>query len=197
MELCKSEVDRDPLAQVRLLLVCTANQGRSAMAEALLRARLLKRGLDGAVAVGSAGFMEGGVPASQPVLDAVRPYGANLSGHRSRRLGEDLLAGADLVVAAAREHVRQVLSLDAAARVRTFTLKELVRCAETAESRAPDERLADYLARLDRSRGWRSRSAPGSNDIADPYGRPVDAVAATAAEIDALLGRMIERIWPA
>lgn len=190
------EIDRN-LTTARLLLVCTANQGRSAMAEALLRTRLAERGLEDDVAVGSAGFMEGGVPASQPVLEAVRAYRADLGEHRSRRLDEALVGAADLVIAMAGEHVRQVVALDAAAKARTFTLKELVRCAEATGPRAPDEALADYLARLDRSSGRSAPSAAGFDDIADPYGRPVEAVAETAAEIDTLLRRLTEKVWPA
>lgn len=181
----------------QLLLVCTANQGRSAMAEALLRARLRERGLGGEIGVGSAGSMDGGIPASRPVLDAVRPYGGDLSEHRSRRLDQELVARADLVIAMADEHARQVVALDAAAEVRTFTLKQLVRLAEAAGRRGPAEALADYLARLDRSSPRRSRAADASDDIADPYGRPVEAVVETAAEIDSLLGRLIDHVWPA
>lgn len=180
----------------QLLLVCTANQGRSAMAEALLQARLRERGLVGEIAVGSAGLTDGGIRASRPVLEAVRPYGGDLSEHRSRRLDEELLACADLVIAMADEHARQVVALDAATEARTFTLKQLVRSAEAAGRRAPEEALADYLDRLDRPGARRSRSGDGSDDIADPYGRPVEAVAETAAEIDGLLGRLVERVWP-
>lgn len=185
------------LNTVHLLLVCTANQGRSAMAEALLRVRLSRRGLDREVTVESAGFMEGGVRASPPVLDAVRPYGADLSEHRSRRVKKELVAAADLVVAMAGEHARELAAFEGGDEARTFTLKELVRGAEAAGPRQPDEALGDYLARLERRSGWRSGSVPSeADDVVDPYGRPVEAVAETAAEIDDLLGRLVEQLWP-
>ncbi len=167
------------------------------MAEALLRARLRQRGLGRDVTVASAGFMEGGVEASQPVLEAVRPYGADLSEHRSRQLTEELVGDADLVIALAGEHARQVASFATAGPVPTFTLKELVGAAEAAGPRKGDEAMADYLARLDRHGVWRSSlAASEADDIADPYGRPVEAVAETAAEIAGLLARLTDHLWP-
>ena len=182
---------------VSVLLVCTANQGRSAMAEALLRARLGGTGLEHGVLVGSAGLLEGGVAASQPVLDAVRPFGGDLSRHRSRQVSGELVDAADLVVAMAGEHARAVAQLREGARERTFTLKELVRPVEADRPRQPDEELSSYLRRLATRREASSEAwSDGNDDVADPYGRPVEAVAETAGEIDDLLQRLVAHLWP-
>src|SRR5215210_1424736 len=113
-----------------VLFVCTANQGRSPMAEALLRADLARRGIDGAVEVGSAGLWEGGFPVSKPVLAAVAERGGDLGSHRSRRVTAEMAGDADLVVGLAREHVHELVALDPGLAPRTFTLKGLARHLE-------------------------------------------------------------------
>ena len=167
------------------------------MAEALLRVRFARRGLAGQVSVGSAGLMDGGVPVSAPVLDAVRAYGADLGAHRSRRLTAEMLDEADLVLGLAAEHARAAVGLRDEARPRTFTLGELARRCEVAGPRRDGESLPAYLARLDGGRGDAPWPVPSSeDDVADPYGRPVEAVAETAKLIDDLLAEAVAGLWP-
>ncbi len=84
--------------------------------------------------VSSAGLHPGGRPATDHGIAAMADRGFDLVGHRSRQLDADLLEGADVVIAMAREHVREVAVLDQDALRRTFTLKELVRAAEAQGS---------------------------------------------------------------
>lgn len=174
----------------RVLFVCTANQGRSPMAEALLRARLAQAGINGAVEVSSAGLWEGGFPVSKPVLEAVAQRGGDLGAHRSRRVTAEMAHDADLVIGLAREHVHELVALDRDLAARTFTLKGLARHLEGRSPRPAGQSLAEYVgaeAVLD---------AGPDDDVEDPYGRPVSAVAETADEIAALLDRVVARLWP-
>ncbi len=165
------------------------------MAEAILRARLAERDLDSRATVGSAGLWEGGVACSPPVVDAAHALGGDLSRHRSRQLAETLVDEAGLLLGLAVEHAEAIVAMREDARARTFTLRELARLVEAAGPRSPDEEVDAYLARLHRSReerGWRSPE----DDVADPYGQPVEAVAATAADLDSMLKSVVSHVWP-
>jgi arsenate reductase (thioredoxin) len=78
---------------VNVLFVCTANGGRSVMAE-----RLLRREAAGRHEARSAGSAPG--PSAHPqVLAALREIGVDASDHVPRRLDDEAIAWADVVVA--------------------------------------------------------------------------------------------------
>ena len=168
------------------------------MAEVLLRRHLE---LAGAVAtVSSAGLLVGGRPATSNGIAAMAARGLDLSGHRSRKLGVALVRGADLIIGMAREHVREVATLDPGAIDRSYTLKELVRTAEAKGARRFGELLGDWLVRLAAGRRRGDLVGVAHNDlydIEDPIGRGLRDYEATAAEIDGLLARLVELAWPA
>jgi arsenate reductase (thioredoxin) len=77
---------------VNVLFVCTANGGRSVMAERLLRRSTERH------AARSAGSAPG--PAAHPqVVEALRELGIDASDHVPRRLDDEAIAWADVVVA--------------------------------------------------------------------------------------------------
>jgi arsenate reductase (thioredoxin) len=78
---------------VNVLFVCTANGGRSVMAE-----RLLRREAGDRHAARSAGSNPG-TEAHPQVLDALREIGIDASDHVPRKLDEAAIAWADVVVA--------------------------------------------------------------------------------------------------
>lgn len=81
-----------------VLFVCTGNTCRSPLAEALTRVEAESR--DAHVTVSSAGiYAADGTPASPQSVDAAARRGADLTEHRSKRLGPAVLADADLVLA--------------------------------------------------------------------------------------------------
>ena len=85
------------------------------MAEVLLRERLAEVAGDGPVPeVSSAGVdvASPGGPASEGAVEATAGRGTDLSGHRTRPLDADLLAGATLVVAMTRRHEAAVGALE-------------------------------------------------------------------------------------
>ncbi|MGH9273025.1 MAG: hypothetical protein ACRDZU_00130 [Acidimicrobiales bacterium] len=183
---------------IEILLLCTANQCRSPMADALLRHRLGP--VDPTVSVSSAGLYPGGRPATPHGVAVMADRGLDLLPHRSRQLGPELLRGADLVIGMAREHVREVAVLESSAVDRTFTLKELVRMAEANGGRRSAEPIGDWLSRISVNRRREALLGVGHDDdydIADPIGRDRADYEATADEIDDLLGRFVALAWSA
>lgn len=100
----------------RILVVCTGNICRSAMAEFLLRERLREAGLDDRVLVDSAGVSdeEAGNPADPRTVEALRRRGHDDTGwsdHVARQVEPEWLAERDLVLAATRGHLRRLQRL--------------------------------------------------------------------------------------
>jgi protein-tyrosine phosphatase len=148
------------------------------MAEALLRHRLSGLGVDARVA--SAGLLRPGQPASEHGVDILRGRGLDMTSHRSQSMTRDLLRGHDLIIAMAREHVREAVVLDPSLWPRTFTLKELVRRGEAIGPRSSDL----------------TGSSP-ADDVADPYGGPRTAYERMATELDDLLDRLVSLMFTA
>lgn len=168
------------------------------MAEVLLRRRLGDAGAD--VRVSSAGLHPGGRPATLHGQAVMADRGLDLSTHQSRGLDRSLIDEADLVIAMAREHVREVAVFDADALARTFTLKELVRAATAVGPRHGDESLADWLARVGAGRRREALLGVGHDeayDIEDPVGGGRIDYEATADELDHLLALLVDMAWPA
>lgn len=102
----------------RIVFLCTGNTCRSPMAEGLFKRRLADRlGCevdelpDRGFAVTSAGLMAGSGDAATPESAAVlREFGVDLSAHRSRPAGADLIARADDVIVMTRSHLAMVAS---------------------------------------------------------------------------------------
>ena len=129
-----------PAPPATVLCVCTANVCRSPAAELLLRAGLRRRLGDRAaraIELTSAGIWASqGRPVEPGTAKALRAHGvteADLAAARSVPLRREAVVAADLVLAAAAEHVRGVWRLQIAARYRTFTLGELAILAEAVD----------------------------------------------------------------
>ena len=177
-----------------ILVLCTANQCRSVMAESLLRHRLGAAGV--AASVHSAGTLPDGRPPPAEVLSALAAFGLDAAAHRSCALSAGDLAGSDLVLAMARAHLRYAIVALPGAWPHAFTLKELVRRGQQIGPRRSGEPLAGWLGRAHRGRG---RSAllgdSEDDDMADPTGGPPQQYIATAAQLDHLLARLVELAW--
>ena len=98
-----------PLGSVHILLVCTGNTCRSAMAEGLLTKMLSATGI-GHIRVRSAGThaVDGNPAAPWAQEVALAEGGVDLSGHRARRLTKVLLQVSDLVLAMTLSHARHI-----------------------------------------------------------------------------------------
>ena len=165
------------------------------MAEALLRRRLIDVGE--LPRVHSAGVRGDGLEVSRGAVTAMSAaYDLDIAAHRSRQLMVDMLAEADLVIGMAREHVHEAVLLHPPAWPRTFTLKELVRRAEQVGARSPGQPFDEWLEKVHagRNRADLLGSSP-VDDVADPIGMSDAVYERTAAEIAALVERLVELGW--
>jgi protein-tyrosine-phosphatase len=118
-----------------VLLVCTGNTCRSAMAEGILRS-LVPDDRRESVVVGSAGTAGLiGAPATEHARSVCMEHGIDIGSHESRALSDAVLGGSDLVLAATRGHSDYVASTDPESAGRTFLLSEF---ADGSDVDVPD-----------------------------------------------------------
>jgi protein-tyrosine phosphatase len=166
------------------------------MAEVMLSHRLGELGVDAHVS--SAGLLDDGLAAPSDAVAVLAALGLDTSGHRSRRMTGAMVTEADLVVGMARRHAQEAVALAPAAWPKTFTLKELVRRAESAGARSPGQPFDEWLAKVHAGRTRADMVGSSSaDDVADPIGLSRRVYERTAAEIDRLVRRLAELAWGA
>lgn len=165
------------------------------MAQAFLAYQMAARGIPGRVS--SAGLLRDGQPASAHGVTVTGRKGLDLSQHRSRVMDADMLRQADLILGMERMHVREAVVKANDVAGRAFTLKELVRRGQAMGGRRPDEPIRDWIAKV--GEGRRSMDhlgASAADDVADPIGGPIEEYERTAAELDELIRRLGDLLWP-
>jgi protein-tyrosine phosphatase len=174
----------------RILVVCTGNVCRSPLIERLLVSRLAQRLGERAnrVEVGSAG-VRALVGSSMTVEAAaeLRALAGDDDGFVSRQLTVDLLAGADLVLTATRQHRSEAVSRCPTVLRCAFTLRELHRLLVDADLDGlpsdPADRVRELVDLARRRRGFVPPTEEGEDDVADPYGGSAQVYAATTRQI--------------
>jgi protein-tyrosine-phosphatase len=181
-----------------ILVVCTGNICRSPMAEGFLRDALQRRFGDLAPAVSSAGTHGWeGAPATPEGIEAAAELGVDTSMHRGRRLTRAIALEADLLLCMASDH-RDALRDGFGLGERAFTLKELVRLAETlppADGTAGPDGFADRVAAADEARRRGDAQPSFDDDIADPLGQPLQAYRGIAWEIQSWTERLVDGLF--
>jgi protein-tyrosine phosphatase len=160
-----------------VLIVCTANQCRSPIAEHLLRASLESIGVDWAVSSAGTHARGGGLmDPSAAVLLGER--GIDVAGWRSSALDIDVIDRADLILTAEAKHRSRVVTFRPNALARTFPLLQFSRIARHIEALddpggpAAGDTLLEHVLM---ARSHVQPGQPGDDDIADPIGRRMRA----------------------
>jgi protein-tyrosine-phosphatase len=153
-----------------VLIVCTGNTCRSAMAQVLLERRLRGR----RVSISSAGTNTvAGMPASEGAAQVMHEQGLDLSGHRSTPLTAALVRAADLILCMESRHRRRVLEFVPEAESRTFLVTNY--CGGTGSEDVFDpvgsslevfrevaKIIAECLEKAAQDMEWRLSPEPGS-----------------------------------
>jgi protein-tyrosine phosphatase len=169
-----------------ILAICTANICRSPMIEILLRAGLDAERFE----IASAGVRGwDGQPMDETAAAELARLGHSAAGFRSRPVDQGLVAAADLVLTATREHRSDVLAANPQALRRSFTLVEFAALTGLVEADGPAALVAEAARR---------RSlAPADIDVRDPYRRGADVHRSTADQIAAAVATVAGRLDPA
>ncbi len=179
---------------MNILVLCTANQCRSPMAQVLLADRLRARGLS--AHVGSAGFRSGGRPAAAHARRVMAERSLSLETHESRTVTPALLEAADLVVTMESKQVQAAVLLESRCWPVCFSLGELLmRVQEVGPCQEAD--LPTWVGRLHAGRRPTDVMASSrTGDIADPIGGPLRRFRATADQLSASVDTLADLLSP-
>lgn len=166
-----------------ILAVCTGNVCRSPAVERLLAGRL-----EPTVSVSSAGTHAlVGRPISEPMAALLRRSGVASEPFRARRLSEQMLREADLILSMTRDQRALIVELWPAAVRRVFTLREFARLLTFVDPSAlplgtPPDRLRAAIRLAAAERG-RTRVSPAEDDVVDPFRLADDIYAESFGQI--------------
>lgn len=168
-----------------IVVVCTGNICRSALAEAILARDLAE--IDPEATVVSAGTSPAvGLATDRHLRRVAEELGLDVSGHMPQPATMTLLDQADLVLAATVDHVEEVRWRSPNAP--TTTLLAAARRAQLIGGNPLP--FDQWVERLTTSVDGSPVCTPGFDDIADPYGGPRRAYRRMADEVDSAVERL-------
>ncbi len=188
---------------LEILTVCTGNICRSPLAAQLLTTRL--GDLDVTVSSAGARAREGMpmTPEAAALATARGVEAAVTAAHAARYLTAAHVRNADLVLAMARDHRREIVELAPSHMRSTFSIREFARLAadvsddelrSAAVGTGARERFAAALAVIAGRRGITLPPASAEDDdVIDPYGRSVATYERSAVELEPGLAA-VERV---
>ena len=149
---------------MQLLFICTGNTCRSPMAAALARHHVAQAGRPWQVE--SAGlYAIPGLPMAAYATDALIRRHVVVQNHQSQAVTPKLIESADYIFTMTQSHKSELLQAYKNAAGKTYTLREFVDEDET-----------------------------GDFDIRDPFGGTAEVYEACAADLDALMQRLIAKL---
>lgn len=160
-----------------VLTVCTGNICRSPAMERLLRYQF---GEESGISVHSGGLAaHDGEDMQPPMKRRVRDYGADSEGFTARQVTSAMLDEADLILAATRDHVEDMISAVPDVAERTFTVPELGELLTQIDveslprgSSSPAETLSAVVSAVEAVRSEQGRQESAEDDVVDPYMLP-------------------------
>jgi protein-tyrosine phosphatase len=177
-----------------ILAVCTGNVCRSPAVE-----RLLSSKLGPMVSVRSAGTHAlVGHPISEPMAALLRDSGVESGPFKARRVSEQMLKDADLILTMTSAQRGLVVELWPSAVRRAFTLREFARLLSWIDRSAllpgtPAERLGAAIPLAAAQRG-RKLISPHEDDVVDPFRLSDTVYADSFAQITAAVDRLVYTI---
>lgn len=175
----------------RILVVCTANQCRSPMAEFLLRQAVEDNGINWRIS--SAGtHASAGLPMHPNTERLLVRRGIDVNGWTTSIVDDRLLDTSAVVLTATRQHSSYLIAARPALRTKIFPLRRFARLAASVREDRTRSAIAGDLAALLAVAG--TAGVPGAaveDDLADPIGHPYRRFKECARVIDDAIQEML------
>ena len=147
------------------MYICTGNICRSAMAHKLLEKKLKDNNISNVEVYSCGVFAENGDTSTYAATEVMKEYDVDMSTHRATHISNSNIKDMDLILCATFSHKRSVLQMYPELDVKLFTIKEYV-C---------EKDCTDL-------------------DIKDPWGYDIEIYRFCAAEIEACIDKLLDKL---
>jgi protein-tyrosine-phosphatase len=183
---------RSKRARTDILFVCTANQCRSPLAEAIAR----REATTLPVRFASAGLLEGGHRMPPTGVQVASELGLDLTGHLSKQVDFATVLTYDVVLTMTREQARELVAVQPDLWPRVFTVKQFSRWLEQ-HPRPARGRLGTWLA-IEAAERPRTDllGSDQQDDVRDPLISPPKVWRSVANELAEHIRKILASLFP-